>query len=220
MAPPVFKTGLAANIVAGGFDSLPPPPPQAAWSRGNAALERLSRTETSAPRDFRIAGRFISRLCRHRIQRTMPDVRAPAQGGATTGVDSPRRREPPMQHRNLFRTFSALVLPFVIQACIASGPQVSTIGGGSPPPMSSPFDAYDICIRNLPGVPVWEWFKFEDERRACFRQTIQVNHLTLPAGTTADQAFANYDACIKKNGHFGSNTPYAVRENCFTSAVQ
>jgi hypothetical protein len=26
VAPPVFKTGLAANIVAGGFDSLPPPP--------------------------------------------------------------------------------------------------------------------------------------------------------------------------------------------------
>ncbi len=26
MAPPVFKTGLAANTVAGGFDSLPPPP--------------------------------------------------------------------------------------------------------------------------------------------------------------------------------------------------
>ena len=28
MVPPVFKTGLAANIVAGGFDSLPPPPPR------------------------------------------------------------------------------------------------------------------------------------------------------------------------------------------------
>jgi hypothetical protein len=27
VAPPVFKTGLAANTVAGGFDSLPPPPP-------------------------------------------------------------------------------------------------------------------------------------------------------------------------------------------------
>jgi hypothetical protein len=27
VAPPVFKIGLAANIVAGGFDSLPPPPP-------------------------------------------------------------------------------------------------------------------------------------------------------------------------------------------------
>jgi hypothetical protein len=26
VAPPVFKTGLAANTVAGGFDSLPPPP--------------------------------------------------------------------------------------------------------------------------------------------------------------------------------------------------
>jgi hypothetical protein len=26
VAPPVFKTGLAANDVAGGFDSLPPPP--------------------------------------------------------------------------------------------------------------------------------------------------------------------------------------------------
>src|SRR5579875_514133 len=25
VAPPVFKTGLAANTVAGGFDSLPPP---------------------------------------------------------------------------------------------------------------------------------------------------------------------------------------------------
>jgi hypothetical protein len=26
---PVFKTGLAANTVAGGFDSLPPPPVEA-----------------------------------------------------------------------------------------------------------------------------------------------------------------------------------------------
>ena len=28
MALPVFKTGLAAIAVAGGFDSLPPPPPR------------------------------------------------------------------------------------------------------------------------------------------------------------------------------------------------
>jgi Glutathione-dependent formaldehyde-activating enzyme len=34
VAPPVFKTGLAANIVAGGFDSLPPPPGSALASRG------------------------------------------------------------------------------------------------------------------------------------------------------------------------------------------
>src|SRR5277367_1675905 len=49
VAPPVFKTGLAANIVAGGFDSLPPPPlfPRAAWSRGSAAVERLGPAQTS-----------------------------------------------------------------------------------------------------------------------------------------------------------------------------
>lgn len=38
MAPPVFKTGLAANIVAGGFDSLPPPP--VAFSSTTDALRR------------------------------------------------------------------------------------------------------------------------------------------------------------------------------------
>ncbi|MGB8682659.1 MAG: hypothetical protein WCD12_07230 [Candidatus Binatus sp.] len=95
--------------------------------------------------------------------------------------------------------------------------------------MNPPFDSYDFCIRNIPAVPLWEWGKFEDERRACFRQTIQVNHLTLPAGTTADQAFANYDACLKKNGHitigigglnFNGNKQNTVRENCFTSAVR
>jgi hypothetical protein len=52
VAPPVFKTGLAANIVAGGFDSLPPPPPipagrvvnresRAIQERGGNFLKRL-----------------------------------------------------------------------------------------------------------------------------------------------------------------------------------
>jgi hypothetical protein len=41
VVPPVFKTGLAANTVAGGFDSLPPPPTPAGaqgastWRLGN-----------------------------------------------------------------------------------------------------------------------------------------------------------------------------------------
>lgn len=131
--------------------------------------------------------------------------------------------------RHLFRTFSALVLPLVIQACIASGSPGSPIGGGLPPPMDPPFDAYDVCMRNLPPLPVWEGGKFEDERRDCFRQTIQVNHLTLPAGTTADQAFANYEACLKKDApiaisigglNFNGNKQNSVRENCFTSAVR
>ena len=45
MAPPVFKTGLAANIVAGGFDSLPPPPPFLA-----ILLRSLSERHCSANR--------------------------------------------------------------------------------------------------------------------------------------------------------------------------
>jgi hypothetical protein len=35
VAPPVFKTGLAAIAVAGGFDSLPPPPPIRARGRAD-----------------------------------------------------------------------------------------------------------------------------------------------------------------------------------------
>ena|GEM_PF-124358 len=39
MASPVFKTGLAANIVAGGFDSLPPPPVgKRSWKHFDRAL--------------------------------------------------------------------------------------------------------------------------------------------------------------------------------------
>jgi hypothetical protein len=41
VAPPVFKTGLAANIVAGGFDSLPPPP-AAFCSAGGKNIGTLS----------------------------------------------------------------------------------------------------------------------------------------------------------------------------------
>jgi hypothetical protein len=41
VAPPVFKTGLAANIVAGGFDSLPPPPEHSARREGWRASVRM-----------------------------------------------------------------------------------------------------------------------------------------------------------------------------------
>ena len=44
MAPPVFKTGLAANIVAGGFDSLPPPPVHSCALRGKEPLARQTVT--------------------------------------------------------------------------------------------------------------------------------------------------------------------------------
>jgi len=48
VAPPVFKTGLAANTVAGGFDSLPPPPQTGCVSHKNWAflcLEWLGRIQ-------------------------------------------------------------------------------------------------------------------------------------------------------------------------------
>ena len=41
MALPVFKTGLAANIVAGGFDSLPPPPVAPVLSRSDSVVSRF-----------------------------------------------------------------------------------------------------------------------------------------------------------------------------------
>jgi hypothetical protein len=173
--------------------------------------------------------------CRRALRRNGHKVRAGrararAPQSATRADDLPRQREPSgqLQNRNLFRTFSALVLPFVIQTCVASGSPGSPIGGGSPAPMDPPFDAYGVCIRNLPPL-VREGGEVEDEQRDCFRQTIQVHHLTLPAGTTADQAFANYKACLKKNApvaiaigglNFNGNKLNTVRESCFTSAVQ
>jgi hypothetical protein len=44
VAPPVFKTGLAGNTLAGRFDSFPPPPP----SRGAAFLAALLGDKVSA----------------------------------------------------------------------------------------------------------------------------------------------------------------------------
>ena len=43
MVPPVFKTGLASNTVAGGFDSLPPPP----HASGERVRDRVNDSATS-----------------------------------------------------------------------------------------------------------------------------------------------------------------------------
>jgi hypothetical protein len=49
---PVFKTGLAANTVAGGFDSLPPPPLSLQIGRqGNMACSQT--LEEKSPGTFR-----------------------------------------------------------------------------------------------------------------------------------------------------------------------
>jgi hypothetical protein len=133
------------------------------------------------------------------------------------------------QRLDLYRTFPAIILSFAIQGCLASGSTGTPVGPGIAPPMNPPFDAYDVCIRGIEPLPIWEKAKMEASQRDCFKQTIQVNHLALPAGTTNEQAFAKYKDCLKKNEpisvSFGSimfngNKQNTARQNCFTSALQ
>jgi hypothetical protein len=134
-----------------------------------------------------------------------------------------------LQRLDLYRTFPAIILSFLIQACLVSGPVGTPMGPGSAPPMNPPFDAYDVCIRGIPPVPVWDVTKMTVSQQDCFKQAIQVNHLALPAGTTTEQAFAKYKACLKKDAPisvsvggltFNGNKQNAARQNCFTSALQ
>ena len=57
MASPVFKTGLAAIAVAGGFDSLPPPPIKAAICR-IGTMNRLSTRSLTRCKCDSAAGGF------------------------------------------------------------------------------------------------------------------------------------------------------------------
>ena len=116
------------------------------------------------------------------------------------------------------------MLSLVIQACTASAPVGTPIGPGSAPPMNPPFDAFDSCVRRKETSP-----------HDCFQQAIQVNHLSLPAGTTTKQAYAKYKACVKKaplSVSIGAGAPdqepivgnrneqYAFRQNCFANALK
>jgi len=127
----------------------------------------------------------------------------------------------------LLRTLQAMTFLFVIQACAGAVPPAPLfmppaipMGPGPAPPMNAGFDAYRFCIQG----------KFTDAGRAeCFNETIQVNHLTLPAGTTAEQAYAKYKDCVKENVPievavgpwvFNGNKANSAGQNCFTSALQ
>lgn len=130
------------------------------------------------------------------------------------------------QRLHLCRTFLAVIMSFVIQACTASAPVGTQIGPGSAPPMNPPFDAFDFCIRRTGA-----------SEQDCFQQAIQVNHFSLPAGTTTEQAFAKYKECEKKAppsisvraGAYSVDQElivgnrkeqYAFQQNCFTSALK
>jgi hypothetical protein len=129
------------------------------------------------------------------------------------------------QRLDLYRTFPAIILSLVIQACTASAPVRTPIGPGSAPPMSPPFDAYADCIHSPSRLLFGAMAASQED---CFKQAIQANHLTLPAGTTTDQAFAKYKDCAK-NGPLsvsvgdraviGGKEQNAFRQNCFTSAL-
>jgi len=129
----------------------------------------------------------------------------------------------PRWQRLLWRSLPAVILPFAIQACTASGPAGSQIPG-SVPPAYPPFDAYDVCIQGTDASQ-----RTEASRQNCFKQTIQANHLALPAGTTTEQAFAKYKDCLKKDApisvtvaglNFNGNKQNTVRQDCFTSALR
>jgi hypothetical protein len=134
-----------------------------------------------------------------------------------------------LQRRDLYRSLPAIISSFVIQACITSGSVGTPVGPGVAPPMNPPFDAYDVCVRGIEPLPIWDMAKMDAGRQDCFKQTIQVNHLALPAGTTAEQAFAKYKDCLKKDApisvtvaglNFNGNKQNTVRQNCFTSALR
>src|SRR5258708_40365108 len=101
-----------------------------------------------------------------------------------------------------------------------SVPASIPLGPGSPPPMDPPFDSYDNCIHGT----------FTDSaREACFEKTVQVNHLALPTATTAEQAYNEYKACLKKDVPIGllvgpfmvnGNRANTARQDCFKRAVQ
>ena len=115
-----------------------------------------------------------------------------------------------------------IIMSFVIQACTASAPAGPQIGLGSAPPMNTPFDAYDVCIHNLPPLPVWE---VDNRQQDCFKQTIEANHLALPGGITAEQAYTKYKGCLNQGrisvGPFALGGYKAnIRQYCFKSALK
>ena len=123
-----------------------------------------------------------------------------------------------MKHRHAVAL--ALILPLVIQGCTASGPVSTSQSSGSSTP-NSPFGAYDACVHNLPPPS-----QIDSGYRDCFKQAIEANHLALPAGVTAEQAYAKYKGCINQGhvsiGPFIMLGPHDTdpRQDCFTSALQ
>jgi hypothetical protein len=95
---------------------------------------------------------------------------------------------------------SLLAGTFVIQAC-ASGSTAVPI---------SPATAPLLCVQDT----------------NCFSQSIQKNHVALPAGTTTEQAYAEYKSCLLQNDQivgpfvYGGTDAEARQHECFTHVLQ
>jgi hypothetical protein len=130
-----------------------------------------------------------------------------------------------IQHLAFHRTLPAVILIFAIQSCVNVGP-------GPAPPANPPFDTYNSCVqkdKNILLAAALGGEATDASRQECFKQTIQTNHLSLPAGTTPEQAYSKYKACIKENAPLAvsvgplvlnGNKQDTARQNCFTSALQ
>ncbi len=101
MAPPVFKTGLAANTVAGGFDSLPPPPfkiksrlwiprtvPGSVGANAPGPSETvLAKALYRYSREATVRKRGRAQKRRHRCGRRYSSLSEPvSEGGAAVGL--------------------------------------------------------------------------------------------------------------------------------------
>ena len=174
-----------------------------------AALPALGDTATSDAHTGALCAR-----CRRALRRNGHKVRA-GRARARIAQRDERGRFLPRNEAALLRLSVplALILSFVIQGCAASSTSVSQ--------PNTPFDAYEACTHNLPPPQM-----NDTGYRDCFKQTIDANHLALPAGIAAEQAYAKYKGCINQGhvsiGPFVMLGPHDTdpRQDCFTSALQ
>jgi hypothetical protein len=110
-------------------------------------------------------------------------------------------RKPTLPSLAVFGLCSSLLAgTFVIQAC-ASGSTAVPISPATAPP---------LCIQDT----------------NCFSQSIQKNHVALPAGTTTEQAYAEYKSCLLQNDQivgpfvYGGTDAEARQQECFTNVMQ
>ena len=95
----------------------------------------------------------------------------------------------------------ALVGTFVIQACASAPATLPTSTSTAPL----------LCVQDAD----------------CFKQSMDANHVALPAGTTTEQAYAKYKNCLLVQNEriigpfvLDASDFHIRQQNCFTNALQ